>query len=105
MSRSRFRRLPLVLLTLLAAFVLSAAAVARPHATTKSGGKFVFADDFDPILLDPALAADTFSPRRQSAIRRARRRCPGSNDCVPKLAKRWKASKDGRSWTSSFEAA
>ncbi len=82
------------------ALVLTALAGMNTHATATSGRTFVFGTDVDPIALDPALAPDNSSARiTNQMLESLVDLAPGSTRVVPKLATRWRTSKDGRTWT------
>ncbi len=88
------------LLAAVLALMITASTGSSAHATTRSGGTFVFGTDADPIVLDPTLAGDLNAARIgnqmfESLVDLA----PGRTRVVPKLATSWRTSKDGRTWT------
>jgi peptide/nickel transport system substrate-binding protein len=94
---------PQLLLRLLAATValaITASVGAATRETRRSGGTFVFGTDVDPIALDAALSPDASASRIVNQMLEGLvELAPGRTSVVPKLARSWKTSKDGRTWT------
>ena len=68
MSRVHLSWLAPCVLALTVALAITASSRATTHEATRSGGTFVYGTIFDPILLDPALAADPESDRVANQI-------------------------------------
>jgi peptide/nickel transport system substrate-binding protein len=76
----------------------TAAAGTPSVATTR--GTFVFGTNVEPSGLDPALDADTAAARIANQMFEGLvETAPGTTRVVPRLATRWKTSKNGRTWT------
>jgi peptide/nickel transport system substrate-binding protein len=65
-----------------------------------AGSTFVFAASSDPVMLDPAMASDgeTFRVSRQLFEGLVGLK-PGSTELQPRLATKWQAAADGKSYT------
>jgi peptide/nickel transport system substrate-binding protein len=103
-GREHRRWLLLRLFAALLALAIPASVGAATHATSRSGGTFVFGTEVDPIALDAALTSvDTSSSRIVNQMLEGLvELAPGRTSVVPKLATSWRASKNGRSWTFSL---
>ena len=74
--------------------------VATTAATAAAGGTFVFGTSSDPVVLDGAFVSDGESLRVIDQIFETLVTTKvGGTDIVPALAKSWKASSDGLTWT------
>jgi peptide/nickel transport system substrate-binding protein len=86
-----------VALAVLALFVVAAASGSAKKATADT---FVFASSADPVVLDPPLTSDGESSRVQLQIFETLVTFkPGTTQLVPGLAKSWKNSGGGKTWT------
>jgi peptide/nickel transport system substrate-binding protein len=100
-GREHRRWLLLGLLAAVLALALPASVATATRATARSGGTFVYGTDADPIALDAALTSvDTHASRvvnqmLEGLVELAR----GRTTVIPRLATRWRTSKDGRTWT------
>lgn len=82
------------------ALLSTASAGAGTHVAASSGGTFVYGTDADPIALDPSLAGDLNAFRIGSQIFESLvDLAPGRTRVIPELARSWRASQGGRSWT------
>jgi peptide/nickel transport system substrate-binding protein len=85
--------------------LLAAAAMALGVAgAAEKGGTLVFAGAADPTYLDPAIVSDGESFRIAQQIYEGLVDLrPGRSDIRPMLAKSWKPSKDGKTWTFQLQ--
>lgn len=74
-------------------------------ASAGGGGTFVFAASSDPAMFDPAFASDgeTFRPARQIFEGLVASK-PGTTQLEPKLATKWTASPDGKTFTFTLRS-
>jgi peptide/nickel transport system substrate-binding protein len=90
-------------LALIAAFAVvavAASAASAAHLKAGAGGTMVYAGASDPTYLDPAVVSDGESFRVTKQIFEGLVDLkPGTTTVIPKLAKSWSVSKNGKVWT------
>ena len=98
MGQSHAKRLALIAAFAVVAVAASAASAA--HLRSDAGGTMVYAGASDPTYLDPAVVSDGESFRVTKQIFEGLVDLkPGTTTVVPKLAKSWSVSKNGKVWT------